>query len=53
MPDWYKKKKAVRFAKDGILKLISYLQEKVMEESSEPDNESDNNEMSFYRKIAA
>ena len=53
MPDWYKKKKAARFAKDGILKLINYLQEKKIEESSEPSDENEHNEMSFYRKNAA
>lgn len=53
MPDWYKKKKAARFAKDGILKLINYLQEKKIEESSEPSDDNEHNEMSFYRKNAA
>ena len=29
IPDWYRKKKSARFAKQGILKMISYLEERV------------------------
>ena len=54
IPDWYKRKKAARQAKEGILKLISYLEEKA-EASSEADSASiqSASEMSFYRMMAA
>jgi len=39
IPDWYKKKKAAKSAKDGILKLIEYLSDKV---SSKTETESSN-----------
>ena len=39
IPDWYRKKKSARFAKQGILKIISYIEERVEEadDMSEPD----------------
>ena len=49
IPDWYRKKKSARFAKQGILKMISYLEERVeAEEMSEPDT-ADAEQMSFNR----
>jgi hypothetical protein len=50
MPDWYKKKKAARQAKDGILKLISYLEERMTEESDQ-EAASASSEMNFYRMM--
>lgn len=50
IPDWYRKKKSARHAKDGILKLINYLQEKVTTES-EPESASASSEMNFYRMM--
>ena len=54
IPDWYKKKKASRQAKDGILKMIDYLQERAFTEESETSvTMSTGSEMAFYRQIAA
>lgn len=49
IPDWYRKKKSARFAKQGILKMIRYLEERVeAEEMSEPDP-ADVEPMAFNR----
>ena len=53
IPDWYKKKKSARHAKDGILKLIAYLEESNAEMSSELEaTMSTGSEMNFYRELA-
>ena len=49
IPDWYKKKKASRHAKDGILRLISFLEEKITEGSELSMPAGD--EMNFYRNM--
>ena len=55
IPDWYKKKKAARQAKDGILKLIGYLEEREISSHSEADasSASGGSEMAFYKQLAA
>lgn len=53
IPDWYKKKKSARHAKDSILKLITYLEDQVISEPSEIDATlSTGSEMSFYKQMA-
>ena len=53
IPDWYKKKKSARQAKDGILKLIAYLEENNAEMSSDLEaTMSTGSEMNFYKELA-
>ena len=50
IPDWYKKKKAARQAKDGILRLIGYLEDKVSSHSeAEASSFSGGSEIAFYK----
>ena len=38
IPDWYRKKKSARFAKQGILKIINHIEERVeADEMSDPE----------------
>ena len=52
IPDWYKKKKSARQAKDGILKLISYLEDRHSEMSDLEPTMSTGSEMKFYKELA-
>ena len=52
IPDWYKKKKAARQAKDGILKLIAYLEDEMSQKSDLEATMSTGSEMNFYKELA-
>ena len=49
IPDWYRKKKSARFAKQGILKMISYLEERVEAEEMSDADPADFEPMTFNR----
>ena len=49
IPDWYRKKKSARFAKQGILKMISYLEERVEAEEMSDADPADVEPMTFNR----
>ena len=49
IPNWYKKKQAARQAKEGILRLIAYLEERVSQTSDHEAVMSSNSELNFYQ----
>ena len=53
IPDWYKRKQSLRQAKEGILKLIAYLEDNMSNLSEKEATISTGSEMSFYKQLAA
>ena len=50
IPDWYRKKKSARFAKQGILKMVHYLEERAVADDEMSDTDAaDAEPMVFHR----